>query len=356
MPDVEIVKLKIRRGTDATRKLVILEQGELGYTTDNKRLWVGDGITEGGGIVGNVCHIPSVRTSIPRAVRGDIVYDRSLLYQLTGANYNAPTDWGFIGTQLDSAFLEYNTSNEVTLKADSIHPRELNADVVNTAGAITIDSNGLAASVDGTSIEIDSNALQVGVIDETNVNTTALSSGLAGGSGTKLTLDVNSTQFGFAGNTLNIQSLPAGSVNVTALSANSIGDGLQIVGDKLEAVVQSVDTSNSSLTFVNNEVALYQKYVGNTTAKALDHVTYDEYGRYDSKTGLLPSLSADEATSPTDVFNGYVDQTTYTNQTIIPTISSNGVSTATVNLTSAGFIQVETSAGILAIPVFQPPQ
>ena len=353
MPDVEIVKLKIRRGTDATRKLVILEQGELGYTTDNKRLWVGDGLTQGGGIVGNVCHIPSVRTSIPRAVRGDIVYDRSFLYQLTGANYNAPTDWGFIGTQLDSAFLQYNTSNKVTLKADSIHPRELNADVVNTAGAITIDNNGLAASVDGTTIDIVNNELKVGVIDETNVNTTALSSGLAGGNGTKLTLDVNSTQFGFAGNTLNIQALPAGSVNVTALSANSIGDGLQIVGDKLEAVVQSVD--GTSIVLSNNIASLSPKFGGIQQSPALTTVSFDQYGRYEDSVSQAP-LSADEATSPTDVFNGYVDQTTYTNQTIIPTISSNGISTATVNLTSAGFIQVETSAGILAIPVFQPPQ
>lgn len=355
MPNVEIVKLKIRRGTDATRKLVILEQGELGYTTDNKRLWVGDGLTQGGGIVGNVIHTPGVRTSIPRAVRGDVVYDRSLLYQLTGANYNTLADWRFIGTQLDSAFLQYNTSNKVTLKADSIHPRELNADVVDSAGGITLDSQGLAANVDDATINITNNELTIGLIDEDNINSSALGDGLAGGSGSPLTLDVNTSQFSVVGG-LTITSLPAGSVNVSTLSANSIGDGLQIVGDRLEAVVQSVDTSNSSLTFVNNEVALYQKYVGNTTAKALDTVTYDEYGRYDSKTGLLPSLSADEATSPTDVFNGYVDQTTYTNQTIIPTISSNGVSTATVNLTSAGFIQVETSAGILAIPVFLPPQ
>ena len=38
MPDIEIVKLKLRRGTDAQRQTVKLEQGELGYTTDAKRV------------------------------------------------------------------------------------------------------------------------------------------------------------------------------------------------------------------------------------------------------------------------------------------------------------------------------
>lgn len=356
MPDVEIVKLKIRRGSDATRKLVILEQGELGYTTDNKRLWVGDGLTQGGGIVGNVIHTPSVRTSIPRAVRGDVVYDRSLLYQLTGANYNTLTDWGFIGTQLDSAFLQYNTSNKVTLKADSIHPRELNADVVDSAGGITLDSQGLAANVDDATINITNNELTVGLIDEDNINSSALGDGLSGGSGSPLTLDVNTSQFSVVGG-LTITSLPAGSVNVSTLSANSIGGGLRITEDKLEADIRNIDITNSfTLDDFTGNFSL--KAIGGGTTNPFDKITFDTYGRYDSTTSALEqSLSAEESTtSPLSVFNGAIDQTTYTDQTIIPTISSNGVSTATVNLTSAGFIQVETSLGTLAIPVFLPPQ
>ena len=54
MPDIEIVKLKLRRGTDAQRQAVTLEQGELGYTTDAKRVWVGDGFTVGGNNISNI--------------------------------------------------------------------------------------------------------------------------------------------------------------------------------------------------------------------------------------------------------------------------------------------------------------
>ena len=40
--------LRIRRGTDAQRQTVTFDQGELVYTTDTLKLYVGDGITAGG--------------------------------------------------------------------------------------------------------------------------------------------------------------------------------------------------------------------------------------------------------------------------------------------------------------------
>ena len=40
--------LQIRRGTDTQRQATVFAQGELVYTTDQKDLWVGDGVTSGG--------------------------------------------------------------------------------------------------------------------------------------------------------------------------------------------------------------------------------------------------------------------------------------------------------------------
>jgi hypothetical protein len=40
--------LQIRRGTNAERQQIIPLQGELLFTTDTKKLWVGDGVTQGG--------------------------------------------------------------------------------------------------------------------------------------------------------------------------------------------------------------------------------------------------------------------------------------------------------------------
>jgi len=41
-------KIQVRRGTDATRQFVVFDQGEPVYTTDTKKLYVGDGVTMGG--------------------------------------------------------------------------------------------------------------------------------------------------------------------------------------------------------------------------------------------------------------------------------------------------------------------
>lgn len=52
--------LRIRRGTDADRLTITPESGEPIYTTDTKELYVGDGSTEGGILVGPVTSIANI--------------------------------------------------------------------------------------------------------------------------------------------------------------------------------------------------------------------------------------------------------------------------------------------------------
>ena len=42
------MSLRIRRGTDAQRQTITLDQGEIAFTTDTKKIYVGDGVTLGG--------------------------------------------------------------------------------------------------------------------------------------------------------------------------------------------------------------------------------------------------------------------------------------------------------------------
>jgi len=42
------MSLRIRRGTDAQRQTTLLDQGELAYTTDTQKLFIGDGASSGG--------------------------------------------------------------------------------------------------------------------------------------------------------------------------------------------------------------------------------------------------------------------------------------------------------------------
>ena len=105
MPDTEIVKLRVRRGDDAQRRKVVLEQGELGYTTDTRRLWVGDGILSGGVVTGNVWRgfVNGDPGNIQDSVDGDLVYSTSnkILYA-----WNA-TEWSPI------TFTSEDSSNSV---------------------------------------------------------------------------------------------------------------------------------------------------------------------------------------------------------------------------------------------------
>jgi hypothetical protein len=49
-----LVKILVRRGQNSDRITTILSEGELGYTVDTQRLFVGDGVSQGGRPVSNL--------------------------------------------------------------------------------------------------------------------------------------------------------------------------------------------------------------------------------------------------------------------------------------------------------------
>jgi len=82
MASVSIVKIKIRRGTNEERKRVTLDNGELGYVTDldYKRLYIGDGVTQGGFPLGLKLFYPAQASSLAtyaKAELNDLIYDNS---------------------------------------------------------------------------------------------------------------------------------------------------------------------------------------------------------------------------------------------------------------------------------------
>lgn len=96
MASISIVKIKVRRGTDAERKLVRFDLGELVFTTDalSKRLFVGDGSVYGGKPVASKYYQGSTSslTDLQYAQIGDIILntDDSRLYALTGSSGGFP--------------------------------------------------------------------------------------------------------------------------------------------------------------------------------------------------------------------------------------------------------------------------
>ena len=339
MPDIEIVKLKIRRGTEAQRTSVILEQGELGYTTDNKRIWVGDGFTSGGNITGNIVHPPlsiSSRTALATATTGDLVYENNFLYQLSGTDYSVLSSWGFIGSVPDTNTIDYNASNKLHVIDNAISARNLHPDSVYSSGAIGLNATaGLSANVDNSTLTVNTltNQLSVLTIDENHIATSSFGNGVQGGGGTTISIDATST-FSFPSGELEIASVPAGVVDANALKGSSVGATLNVSGNVLNLAT-----------------------IGNGVTNALDTINYDIHGRVSSRASTI----VQNITGTSTAYKGYLDQypsAPWSGGTLIAATSANstGTSTASVNLSSAGFIQFDTGDyGVVAIPVFKVP-
>ena len=360
MPDITIVKLKIRRGTDAQRQSVVLEQGELGYTIDTQRVFAGNGVTLGGTVVGNVVHPPlqvtNGRLLQTNAVKGDLVYENSVLWQLSGNSYANTADWANISPKGDETYITSNGSNQLTIKNSSITPNKLASTIVFNQGGINTNASGLSANVDGTYLGIISNkiSLKPNSVDQTAIKSTALGKGLQGGNGTVLSF-FGSSIFAYNGNEVTLSALPAEVVTVQSLSSGFVGAGLEISGNSLRTVVNSYDANS----FVNNSGVLQLKGIIGAGSTNFSNVLFNTFGQISAvRDGVFDTLSGNNTltsrASAAAIFNGKWNQTTLTNQTVLTAVSASpSGSTVAKALTSAGFMSISTSLGVVAIPIFR---
>lgn len=90
-----LLKIIVRQGTDIERKNTLLNSGEIAYTTDTKRFFVGDG-TVGGILVGNVFKGsgPDITIFSPAEI-GDYAFnnDSKVLYRLQENDGSNMSDW-----------------------------------------------------------------------------------------------------------------------------------------------------------------------------------------------------------------------------------------------------------------------
>ena len=358
MPDISIIKLKVRRGTDAQRRTITLEQGELGYTTDTNRLYVGDGFTIGGAPAGAVNSTPlnyvNSLTGVTGAGLYDIVSANSLLYQLTGTNYTSLSSWAFIGTKVDNSTIQYNGNNIITLKDRGITGTKFASTAGYSQGAIIATAaNGLSANIDNTTVKITSNRLTVGTISAGNISNKALGNGLRGGDGTTLSINATPSSFGYNSGVLTLTALPFGIVNSASLSSNMIGPGLLIDTDnKVKAQIQTVD---SSFTIASNQLQLVNTIGAGTTT--FSNITFNNKGQITAlSSAIVQPLTGNHATNNNlSTFNGFPTQRTLTNQSIISAMSGSPTgSTRNITLTSSGFMSINTTEfGLVAIPIFK---
>jgi hypothetical protein len=239
MSSVTIVKVKIRRGSDDQRKAIILEEGELGYTTDTKRLFIGDGVTNGGLAVAPQIYTPLSKTYSITGVTAsvnEIVPAGSLIYQLTSSDYSALSSWAIISTKPDNITLEYTgtDSKVLSIKSNAVGGNSFNSTAAyEFGGIIATSSNGLSANVDGTYAILSSNKVTISPISADKISSSAIDAGLVGGNGNKLSLNIGPS-FAFDNTTkfLKLTSLPSKIATLDSIDTTTIyGDGLSLDND-----------------------------------------------------------------------------------------------------------------------------
>jgi hypothetical protein len=159
MATVSIAKIKIRRGTDYERKLIILDNGELGYVTDptSRRLFIGDGATPGGNPAGMKLYTSRIDqlTNIPTIQVGDLLFDQSTsrLFALTGYNDNLYPDYdnreayAQISTRVDETTLTYPGGSLLRVK-------ECGLSAIHISNNLFDFNNGIARTDEGSSIRV----------------------------------------------------------------------------------------------------------------------------------------------------------------------------------------------------------
>jgi hypothetical protein len=75
--------IQLRRGTDAERRSITFKVGEIVYSTDIKRTFIGDNSTVGGVTIGNITTIGT--SPSPYAIKNDLFFNQntSIMYMLT---------------------------------------------------------------------------------------------------------------------------------------------------------------------------------------------------------------------------------------------------------------------------------
>lgn len=145
-----LLKLVVRSGSDSDRKNITLDIGEPGYTTDTKRLYVGDGVTQGGVLVGNLV-LDDVATfaSIPGTVtRNDIVYHtgNSTLYRYVSGTPTLSGSWSTIGRVVKANNNTIVVNSDSSINVGTLSANNFSNDAVT--GSITLSTGRIALSSD----------------------------------------------------------------------------------------------------------------------------------------------------------------------------------------------------------------
>ena len=252
MIDRRITKFKLRRGTDDQRKTVIFEEGELVYTTDTNKIYVGTGFTSGGIIVANT--ITYTTTSNPASPSpNDLFYreDQKRMYI-----YDANSFAHYVGPEPDETSITFNTSNTLTIASAGVNNTHLNYTVVTSAGGLGLSGNGLYVNYDPAKLFIDgSNRLSVSPAIVSSLDPygglTARALGVAASvDGQTIVVDPTT-------NTIKVSSISAANISLSAVRAVNLHSDVAVASG---GIVYTL--SGLSAGIDNNTIKMYSGKMG----------------------------------------------------------------------------------------------
>ena len=256
MIDRRITKFKLRRGTDDQRKTVIFEEGELVYTTDTNKIYVGTGFTSGGIIVANT--ITYTTTSIPAgSTPNDLYYSEKdkRLYIIDADSFAH-----YVGPEPDNTSIKFNTSNTLTIASAGVNNTHLSYTVVASAGGVGLSADGLYVNYDPAKMFIDGTnrlSIQPGVGSALDPygGLEARALGVAVNSD-NTTIYVDSST-----NTVRVSSISAEHISVSAVHAINLHSDVVVASG---GIVHSV--SGLSAGIDNNTIKMYAGKMGVDTS------------------------------------------------------------------------------------------
>jgi len=174
MADISIVKIKVRRGTDSDRRRVILDEGELGFTTDTQRFFVGDGGTIGGVNIANKFLGYGDRTLFGDSLIGDFVYDtvQNSLYALTSNPPSLSGNWINCGVVPDNTSITLTSAYKFGVVPNSIDRRFVNTQDLVYLGLSSTGNNQITLNIDNITIKF--NPQQKIYVDTSTVSVSSL--------------------------------------------------------------------------------------------------------------------------------------------------------------------------------------